>query len=42
MVGPAVWGVDLGTSAAQSAVACFWPESGALAVLAAFPEIPVA
>ena len=34
------WGVDLGTSAAQSAVAAFWPESGALQCLAAFPESP--
>ena len=40
MVGPVVWGVDLGTSAAQSAVAGFWPETGALACLAAFPEQP--
>ena len=40
MVGPLVWGVDLGTSAAQSAIAAYWPETGALAVLAAFPEIP--
>ena len=40
MVGPVVWGVDLGTSAAQSAVAGFWPETGALACVAAFPEQP--
>ena len=40
MVGPVIWGVDLGTSAAQSAVAAFWPETGALACLAAFPEQP--
>ena len=40
MVGPVVWGVDLGTSAAQSAVAAFWPETGALACVAAFPEQP--
>ena len=38
--GPCVWGVDLGTSAAQSAVAAFWPETGALRCLAAFPSIP--
>ena len=37
MVGPATWGVDLGTSAAQSAVAAYWPKTGALACLAAFP-----
>ncbi len=38
--GPAVWGVDLGTSAAQSAVACYHPQTGALACLAAFPAEP--
>ena len=38
--GPLVWGVDLGTSAAQSAVACYAPETGALACLAAFPCEP--
>lgn len=38
--GPAVWGVDLGTSSAQSAVACYWPETGALDALAAFPGEP--
>ena len=31
--GRPVWGVDLGTTAAQSAVAAFWPESGRLATL---------
>ena len=40
MVGPVVWGVDLGSSAAQSAIAAYWPQSGALAVVAAFPELP--
>ena len=40
MVGPCVWGVDLGSSAAQSAIAAYWPQSGALAVMAAFPELP--
>ena len=40
MAGPCVWGVDLGTSAAQSAVAAYWPETGALACLAAFPCQP--
>ena len=40
MDGPAVWGVDLGTSAAQSAVAAYWPQTGALACLAAFPAEP--
>ena len=38
--GPCVWGLDLGTSAAQSAVAAYWPASGALAVVAAFPAFP--
>ncbi len=38
--GPLVWGIDLGTSAAQSAVAGFWPETGALACMAAFPDSP--
>ena len=38
--GPLVWGIDLGTSAAQSAIACYWPESGALRCIAAFPESP--
>ena len=38
--GPMVWGVDLGTSAAQSAIAAFWPATGALSCLAAFPAEP--
>ena len=38
--GPCVWGIDLGTSAAQSAVATFWPITGALACLSAFPSEP--
>ena len=38
--GPCVWGIDLGTSAAQSAVACYHPQTGALASLAAFPAEP--
>ncbi len=38
--GPCVWGIDLGTSAAQSCVACYWPETGALACIAAFPAEP--
>ena len=40
MDGPAVWGVDLGATAAQSAVACYWPATGALACLGAFPAEP--
>ena len=38
--GPCVWGIDLGTSHAQSAIACYWPETGALLALAAFPCEP--
>ena len=38
--GPCVWGIDLGTSAAQSAVAAYWPASGRLEALAAFPHEP--
>ena len=38
--GPLVWGIDLGTSQAQSAVAAYWPETGALSCLAAFPCEP--
>ena len=40
MAGPCVWGIDLGTSAAQSAVAAYWPETGRLECLAAFPAVP--
>ena len=35
-----MWGIDLGTSAAQSAVAAFWPDTGRLDVVSAFPENP--
>ena len=35
-----VWGIDLGTSAAQSAVAAYWPATGALESFAAFPREP--
>ena len=38
--GRPVWGVDLGTSAAQSAVAAFWPRSGRLDAVSAFPTVP--
>ena len=38
--GACVWGVDLGTSAAQSAVAAYWPETGRLECVAAFPHEP--
>ena len=39
-VGKSYWGIDLGTSAAQSAVACYWPRTGRLEVVSAFPEYP--
>ena len=39
-IGPCTWGIDLGTNAAQSAVAAFWPETGRLEALAAFPSEP--
>ena len=38
--GRCYWGVDLGTSAAMSAVACYWPKTGRLEALAAFPSEP--
>ena len=38
--GAPIWGIDLGTSAAQSAIAAFWPTSGRLACIAAFPSEP--
>ena len=38
--GVCYWAVDAGTSAAQSAVAAYWPETGRLECLAAFPSIP--
>ena len=38
--GPCIWGIDLGTSAAQSAIAAYWPETGRLECVAAFPCEP--
>ena len=38
--GPVVWGIDLGTNAAMSAIACYWPETSRLEVLSAFPNEP--
>ena len=38
--GPVVFGIDLGGTAAQSAVAGFWPETGRLEAVAAFPAEP--
>ena len=40
MLPPTIWGVDLGTSSAQSAIACYSTRTGALEVVAAFPETP--
>ncbi len=38
--GSCVWGIDLGTSAAQSAIAAYWPNTGRLECVAAFPQSP--
>ena len=38
--GPVVWGIDMGTTASMSAVAGYWPDTGRLEVLAAFPADP--
>ncbi len=38
--GPCVWGIDLGASSAQSAVASYWPSTGRLECVAALPTIP--
>ena len=40
IVGRPVWGIDLGTSAAMSAVVAYWPRSGRLKAVAAFPAEP--
>ena len=38
--GPYALGVDLGSSAAMSAAAGYWPNTGALEAFAVFPELP--
>ena len=38
--GAVIWGCDLGTSAAMSAIASYWPESGRLESVASFPHEP--
>ena len=38
--GPAIWGIDLGSNAAMSAIACYWPQTGRLECLACFPQEP--
>ncbi len=40
MLPPLAWGVDLGHSAAMTAVACFSLTTGALDALAAYPSLP--
>lgn len=39
-VGRPTWGIDLGSSSAQSAVSSYWPASGRLECVAAFPSVP--
>lgn len=39
-VGDLSWGIDLGGAKALSAVACYWPQTGRLEVIGAFPEYP--
>ena len=38
--GDCIWGVDLGGTAAMSAVALYWPSTGRLEAVAAFPRLP--
>ena len=38
--GPYILGLDLGGSAAQSACAAYWTDTGGLEAFAAFPEVP--
>ena len=38
--GPCLWGVDLGATAAMSAIAGYWPDTGRLDAVAAFPSNP--
>jgi len=37
---PCIWGIGLGQTAAMSAVAAYWPETGRLDAIAAFPNDP--
>ena len=39
-VGPCVWGIDLGTTQAMSALAAYYPDTGRLDCLAAFADTP--
>ena len=36
--GPCLWAIDLGATAAMSAVAAYWPDTGRLDAVAAFPS----
>lgn len=38
--GPLIWGIDLGTTAAQSVVCGYWPTTGRCEAVAAFPRLP--
>ena len=38
--GALVWGIDLGATAAQSAISAFWPGTGRLECVACFPCLP--
>ena len=38
--GPCIWGIDLGSGHAMSAIAAYWPTTGRLECLAAFPDNP--
>lgn len=38
MHGPVIWGVDMGGTAAMSAISAYWPETGWLDFMAAFPD----
>ena len=38
--GPCVWGIDLSGGAAMAAASCYWPSTGRLEALAAFPALP--
>ena len=40
MIGAPIFGADIGTNASQSAIAAYWPMSGRLQVIAAFPSTP--
>ena len=39
-LGQPTFGIDLGATAAMSAISCYWPESGRLESMAVFPALP--